>query len=246
MRQPSSSAPTPGRRHQPARLSHTRSWSAVRRRRLARLSSASNKARSRPTSQLSRGPRIFSSDGRSWRTSLPVTSCACVPKIRSISATASGSLAAREFKSFWPSALDASALTAMVSEETAPRTAKGSNQDCAASCTATQRTSSVPTSLMQACNCTSTCAAATPSGAGSTVASGGSSTQPSPISGAICPACTGAWLWLLASKLKRTACPSLRAKRRPESTMRTPSSVPRGSRQRPWGVSPFLPGSSNQ
>ena len=33
MRQPSSSAPTPGRKHQPARLSQTRSWSAVRRRR---------------------------------------------------------------------------------------------------------------------------------------------------------------------------------------------------------------------
>ncbi|MPM55700.1 hypothetical protein SDC9_102497 [bioreactor metagenome] len=178
MRQSSSSAPTPGRRHQPARLSHTRSCSADRRRRLARSSSASNSARSSATSHDSRGPSRLSSAWRNWRTSLAPTSCAWLPKMRSICSMADCCTARARAAACSVSASEAPST----SSPCGVRRSKGSSHW--PSSPAMQRISSVPTSVMQACNCTSTDVRVVDdvSDACSTVASAGRGRHASPSS----------------------------------------------------------------
>ena len=105
-----------------------------------------------------------------------------------------------------------------------------------------QRSSSVPTSLMQACSCTSTCALAAASRARQ---HGGQGRQfhPAPRrpGAAICPA------WRLrAPPGQRTACPSRSASAARTAPGAHLPSVPRGSRHRAWLKRRQGPGSTIQ
>ncbi len=85
MRQPSSASPKPGRRHQPARLSQTRSWSAERRRpRRALPQGVEQGAQQRRSASARASPSRASSCARSCFTALGSASRRRAPKTRSM------------------------------------------------------------------------------------------------------------------------------------------------------------------
>jgi hypothetical protein len=224
MRHSSSGWPKPGRRHQPARLSHARSCSAERRRPLARSISASNRRRSSGVSQRSRAQQVFE----------VAAQLAHFAALDLLVAAAEDAVDALDGSSSRAAGRCPAVGTACLIVFQAPRSWNSSSQRWPLPSSATQCTSSVPTSDSAAASCTGILRSSAAPGA----QHGGDGRQAheSPgCSSTSSPGLRPSGSDVEETRWKRTGRPSAARSCAQQAT--SPAGLPRGSRQTARGLS---------